>query len=725
MVFPVKGLHCAGCVAKVEKAASAVKGVEQARADLVSGTLAVRTKPGADVSADLLRTALDRMGYELLGGGTQPWEAEIQAAARKRAQEKTLLMRLLLGAAISFPLTAAARLGLSPYTELLLGVLLQLVAGRHFHEGLIRSLKRKSADMDTLVSLSTWTLFGLSTVVAFWGHLLPPAARAPQWDALASLVTIITLGRYLESRTRGRAGEAIACFMGMAPKTVRLVRGGREETVLLDEARPGDLLRVRPGEQISLDGEVAAGISTVDESLLTGESMPVEKSPGARVFGGSFNQGGSLDIMVLKLGEESALARIIDAVRRAQSSKPRLQRLADRVAAVFVPSVFALGALAAVLWAVYGPEPRTINALMAIASIFAVSCPCALGLATPLAVSAGIGRAAQMGILVRDADIFEKASRVDTILFDKTGTLTQGRPRVTQAAAVSGTPQELFRLALAAEKKSEHPFARAIVEHALAHGAVDAPLEFFESIAGRGVRTRSAGLTIRAGSVEWLASEGIHVPGDALPAVSDGRSLVGVAAESRLVGFYVLDDALRPGAAAAVSDLKGLGLAVGLVSGDRPEVCRRFAAQAGIPLVFGGAMPEEKAGIVSRFQDDGKAVAVVGEGFNDAPALSKADLGIALAAGTDVAVQAADITLGKADLGSITAALRLLRATRRVILENLFWAFAYNVLLIPVAAGVLYPIWGLTLKPQYGAVAMALSSVSVVLNSLRLRYWHP
>lgn len=716
--FPVRGLHCASCVTRIEGALGELPGVSAVRADLATGIVRIRHRPERD--PEFFRKILEEAGYEVLPGALNLDEAERQGLAEQRKEERRLLRKLFWAIGLSIPLILAQAFDLSPYTVVFWAAALQLIAAWHFHEGFWKSLKRKTADMNTLVSLSTWALFGYGIVVLFWGADLPAESRSPQWGALAELVTILTFGRWLEARTRGRAGEAVLKLMRMSPKTVRILKEGEEETIPLEAARPGMIIRVKPGEQIGLDGEVVSGDSAVNESLVTGESVPLEKSPGAAVWGGTMNGTGSLDIRVTKPGAESALARIVQSVRSAQLSKPRIQRLADRIAGIFVPVVLGIGAAAAVAWSLWGPPPQTLYALSALSAVFAVACPCALGLATPLAVIAGTNRAARMGMLVRNADVFEKAAGVDVVLFDKTGVLTEGSPSVSDAQSFGVPKKELLNWALAAERRSEHPYAKAIVAYARDHGAAEPPVESFETFPGRGVKVLCGGRTIRMGSVVWLRGEGVSIPEDKIPAGAIEGSCAAVVVGEDLAGLFILRDRLRADAADAVLKLQSMGLEVGIVSGDRREIVSRAAAELGIGLVYAETLPEDKAGLVAKIQESGRRVAVVGEGFNDAPALSRADLGFALLSGTDVAAQSADVTLAKPDLGTIARAIELLRRTRRAIVENLFWAFAYNLILIPVAAGALFPRFGILLRPQYAALAMAASSLSVVLNSLRL-----
>jgi Cu+-exporting ATPase len=722
VVLPVRGMHCASCVDKVDAALKVLPGVEAVSVDLPSRTVAVSFVPSPGrLEVKHLRRAIEKAGYDVLGESESRAQAEAISLLSQQEEQSRLLTRLEVAVVFSIPLLLSARLGLSPYSALLLALPVLIWGGWHFHEGLRRAWMRRRADMDALVSVSAWSAFLYSAYVVLLPETLPPAARQTQWEAVSGLVIFVTLGRYLESKTRGKTNEAVVKLMRLAPKTARVIRDGAEVSVPLDEVEIGDVARVRPGEQIGTDGEVVSGRSTVDESLLTGESLPVEKAPGTRVWGGTLNKNGALELRVTRPGRESALSRIVEAVRESQATKPRIQRTVDKVAAWFVPAVIVLALAVAALWLRAGPEPDYLMAMTSFVAVLACACPCALGLATPLAVVAGMGRAAQMGVFIRNADILEEVGKLDVVLFDKTGTLTLGKPEVAGAIVLRGTEDEMLSWALACEERSEHPFSEAIRARARAR-RVEAPkVESFEALPGRGVTVRARGRVVRAGSLPWLREEGVSIPQDDATRFSEAGSLLGVSLDAELLGAFRMEDALRPSAAAAVRALKDRGLEVFLVSGDRNAAAYRVAEQVGIGTVFAETRPEEKAEIVKRFQREGKRVAMVGEGFNDAPALSHADVGIALATGTDVAVESADLTLMNPDLTSLSRAIDLSQRIREVIRQNLAWAFAYNLILIPVAAGALYPRWGILLRPAYAGAAMALSSISVALNSLRLR----
>lgn len=721
MVLPVSGMHCASCVTKVEQALSGLAGVRSVSVDLPSRTVEVSFQPRPGLDFKAIRKAIEKAGYDVLGATDSRSAAENLSLLSEQQEQGRLIMRLEVAAALSLPLLCAQTLNLSPYTSLLLALPLQIFGGWHFHEGLVRSLRHRTADMNTLVSLSTWAAFLFSAYVTLFPETLPAAARQTQWDAMAGLITIVTFGRWLESKTRGKTNEAVLKLMRIAPKTARVVREGKEVTVPIAQINVGETVRVRPGEQIGMDGVVLTGQSTLDESLLTGESLPVEKAAGSRVWGGTINKTGSLEVQVTSPGSQSAVARIVEAVRMSQATKPRIQKFVDSVASYFVPFVLLIAVVGALMWALYGPEPKALLALTCFVSVLAVACPCALGLATPLAVIAGMGRAAELGVFIRNADVLEDTSRLNVILFDKTGTLTRGHPTVVETVVVSGRREDMLRYAVAAEQRSEHPFAAAILSYAKKEGVVAAPVDFFEAFPGRGVAVKSGGETARAGSIAWLKEEGVKIPPAESGLLHGAVSMLGVSLGTEFLGAFVLSDTLRPSAREAVARLVAMGLEVVLVSGDRNEIAYHVAEQAGIGRVFAEVLPEEKMKIVERLQSEGKKVAMVGEGFNDAPALSQADVGIALASGTDIAIEAADITIMNPDLTAVAKAITLSRRIREVIRENLLWAFAYNIFLIPIAAGVLYPQWGILLKPAYAAAGMALSSISVALNSLRLR----
>jgi len=726
-IVPVQGMHCASCVAKIGSALAALPGVRSAAAHLPSCTAVVEYDPSR-LKPEEIRRAVEALGYRVPGLASTHEQAERLLQAGEEREIFTLGARFLVGAVLWMSLMLQDSLGFSEYTSWVLATVVQIWCGWHFHEGLAASLKAGSADMNTLVSLSTWAAYLFSTWVVFFpGSVSRLGPQAHMLESSVGLIVLITLGRWMEMRLRRKAGETIRTLLRRTPKTVRAIRNGVEVVVPLPEVSPGEIIWVGPGEQIGLDGVVEEGASAVDESMLTGESIPVEKSRGAKVFGGTLNKTGILIVEVTRTGAEMALAKIIEAVQDAVLSKTPVQRMADRVSGFFVPGVIALGALSAVAWAGLGPQPKTVLALTVFVSVLAVACPCALGLATPMAVLIGTGRAAELGILLRNAGVLDKVGRLDAVIFDKTGTLTEGRPSVVDVLAAKGvSPEEVIKRAVTAEMRSEHPYANAVRARAAADGIEPEPIEAFEAFPGRGVSVSSRGTRILAGSPDWLSSEGVDMdPHVAKLMRSALGSALWVAADKRFLGAVILEDQLRPGAREAAALLKAQGLDLILASGDRNAVVHRVAQETGIGKVYAEILPQEKARIVRELQKEGKRVAMVGEGFNDAPALSQADVGIALASGTDIAAESADMTLMSPDLRNLGVALRLARRIRRVIRENLTLAFLYNALLLPVAAGALYPKFHIMLQPRYAGAAMALSSISVVLNSMKLRRFKP
>lgn len=721
VLLPIPGMHCASCVAKIEEALKGVIGVKGASAHLPSKTAAVEYDP-TQATGDMLRRAVEALGYPVPKVSRSFDEAAAYSLEGERAERRKVEARLLVGAVLWVGILLEGPLRLSQYTVFILATPIQLWCARHFHEGLAASLRRRSLDMNFLVSLSSWAAYLFSTWAIFLPETLPPGSREHMFESAAGLVVLVSFGRWLEARFRERASDALSRMLRRAPKTVRLLKGKSEHVVPLGEVQRGERILVRPGEQVGLDGTVEDGASTVDESLLTGEGMPVEKGPGSRVFGGSINKTGALVVVVTAVGSQMALARIIEAVRKSQASKAPVQRLVDRVAAAFVPAVLLLAVVSGLAWALWGEEPRVSRALTAFVSVLAVACPCALGLATPMAVVLGMGRAAESGIHLRNAESLEKAGRLDAVVFDKTGTLTEGKPFVVQVLPGEGvSEEELLRDAVTAESRSEHPFADAVRRAASAKGIEARAAQAFEALPGRGVMATAGSDKILCGSHAWLAQHGIRLPEEVREKAGAGRSILMVAANASYRGAIVLADKLRPTSLEAVYRLKQMGVEVVLASGDRAAAAHAVAEAVGIPTVYADVLPEDKLRIVKRLQEAGKRVAMVGEGFNDAPALSQADVGIALGSGTDVAVESADITLLHHDLLQVETAVALSRRIRSVIRQNLAWAFLYNVLLLPLAAGALYPLMGRMLEPHYAGAAMALSSLSVVLNSMRLR----
>jgi Cu+-exporting ATPase len=662
------------------------------------------------------------------------------------AELRDMTRRFQVSAALSAPLLALAMgdmLPGRPISSWLPGstrVLLELAlatpvctwAAWPFYARAVASVRNRNLNMFTLIGLGVGVAYGYSAVAALFPGIFPHAFRhasgevAVYFEAGAVITALILLGQVLELRARGRTGAAIRELLALAPETARRIAvDGSEEDLPLDEIGVGDLLRVRPGERVPLDGTVVEGRSFVDESMVTGEPMPVAREPGDRVIGGTLNGSGALVVRAEKVGAETLLARIVAMVAEAQRSRAPIQRLADRVAGVFVPVVLAVAVLTFAAWAAAGPEPRLAHALVNAVAVLIIACPCALGLATPMSIMVAMGRGASLGVLFRDAEAIERLCEVDTLVVDKTGTLTEGRPELASLAAAPGFDEgELLRLAAGLERASEHPLAAAIVRAADARGLAPAPVEGFEALAGRGVRGRVDGREVALGTHALLRHLGVDASAWAARAEelrSEGRTVLFAAIEGGLAGLLAVADPIKASAPEAIAALRAEGLRIVMLSGDSRTTAQAVARRLGIDEVIAEVLPEQKVEVVVRRQAEGRVVAMAGDGINDAPALARAQVGIAMGTGTDVAMESAGVTLVRGDLRGIVRARRLSRLTVRNIRQNLFFAFVYNGLGVPIAAGVLYPWLGVLLSPMLAAAAMSASSVSVIANALRLR----
>ncbi|MEO8809888.1 MAG: heavy metal translocating P-type ATPase [Rhodanobacter sp.] len=623
--------------------------------------------------------------------------------------------------------------GVAGWVEALLATAVVLWGGAPFFARGWRSLKPWHLNMYTLIALGTGVAWTYSAVAFLWPAIFPAGFRdahgrvAVYFESAAVIVTLVTLGDFLELRARRRTGAALQALLGLAPKTARrMAEDGSERDVPLAEVQVGDTLRVRPGEKVPVDGVVLGGTSHVDESMLSGEPMPVSKGIDDALTGGTVNQDGALTMRASKVGGETMLAQIVALVAKAQRSKAPLQRVADRAAAWFVPTVVAAAVLAFVAWAVFGPEPRFTHALIAAVSVLVIACPCALGLATPISIMVASGRGAQQGVLFRDASAIETLRQIDTLVLDKTGTLTEGKPSLSELAPVGELPRErLLALAAAVERPSEHPLAKAIVQAADAEKLSVAAATDFQALIGRGVSARVDGSTVALGNAKLMNESSVAV-GDEASARAEklrgqGATVMFLAVDGALAGLLVVADRIKPDAAAAIEALHASGLRIVMLTGDNAITAKAVADKLGIDEIHADVSPTDKADVVERLKSEGRRVAMAGDGINDAPALAAADVGIAMGGGTDVAMESAQLTLVKGDLGAIVRARRLSQATVRNIHQNLFFAFIYNAVGVPLAAGVLYPWFGIVLSPMIAALAMSLSSVSVVTNALRLR----
>jgi Cu+-exporting ATPase len=737
LTLPVKGMHCASCVGKVEAALKGVAGVSEATVNLATEKTTV-TFPAGEVAMADLKRAVEAAGYLLL----EPQPADEAAPDRERLERERenqqLKRKFVVGAVLSAPVILGSfpevfprvpPLLTNPWLLLVLTTPVQFWVGWQFHKGFWGDLIHRSASMNSLVSMGTNAAYFFSVAVTVWPHTFMGLGAMTYYDTAAVLMTLIVLGRWLEARARGRTSEAIRRLVDLAPKTARVLRGDEELDLPLAEVMAGDLLRVRPGERIAVDGLVVDGASTVDESMLTGESLPVEKRSGASVIGGTVNRTGSFTFRATRVGKETVLAQIIRLVEEAQGSKAPIQRLADRVSAVFVPIVIVVALLTFGVWWLWGPHPAFLFALTNAVAVLVIACPCAMGLATPTAIMVGTGKGAEYGVLIKSAEALELLHKVGTVVLDKTGTLTIGRPVVTDIIPGNGVaPDDLLALAAAAEQGSEHPLGEAIVAEAKARGLALPPVGEFQAIPGQGIDALAPDGRILLGNERLMTARGINVGALATRAealAEEGKTAVFLAFAGRAEGLIAVADVLKPEAKGAVAALRGMGLEVVMLTGDSRRTAEAIARQAGISRLLAEVLPQDKANEVKRLQGEGKLVAMVGDGINDAPALAQADVGIAMGSGTDVAMEAADVTLMRGDLRGVVTATLLSRKTIRIIRENLVWAFGYNVILIPVAAGALYPLWGVLLSPILAGAAMAFSSVSVVTNSLRLKRFTP
>ncbi len=715
-VIPLEGVHCASCVARLENGLNSLPGVAGVSVNLPSRTAFLSYDP-ALADAKLISGRIEELGYKALAFSESAGAAENTALKELEREKNVFLKRFLLGLLLTSFLLLDLVSPINPYAMMTVAGLAWWFAGKHFHQGFLRALKAHTADMNSLVSLSTSvTYFYGVFVTIFPGSGMHYHA---QWHEVGMLVTFINLGRWLEARSKNKAGEAVAKLFKIAPKFARRLRDGKEQTVPVAEIVPGDLVLLRPGEQVPVDGRVTGGASAMDESLLTGEVVPVEKEAGARVYAGTINKTGALEFTAEGVGEDTVLMKIITAVEESQAEKSAVQHMVDRISAWFVPGVFLIAATAAGFWFHYYDLARAAGIF---AAVLAVACPCAMGLAVPMAVAVGFGRAASAGILIRNADVLERASGVDVVIFDKTGTVTEGRMRLESLHPFETTEKKLLQLLSSAEEKSEHPFAEAVRRQAKEAKVKPLALTAFEAVPGKGVRARAAGGEMVVGSLKWFDELPLPVP----PAVraeieASSDSMLLAALDGKFMGYGRLADALRPEAAEIIKELEAMGIEPVMASGDRQAVVAHAAAAIGIKTFHAEIFPEEKRRLVMRYKALGKRTAMVGDGFNDAPALSEADLGMAMRSGTDVAVHSSDITLMNNDLRSVITAVKISKAIKRTINQNLAWAFAYNIVLIPMAAGVFYPKWGVVIPPSAAGAAMALSSVSVVMNSLRLK----
>jgi Cu+-exporting ATPase len=737
VTIPVGGMTCAACQASVQRALSKEPGVLDASVNLMTESAAVTFDANVTTPTALVG-AIQRTGYEAeLPVPDREMIAEQDARDRAQAKEYAALKRKaivsgIIGAlamAVSMPMMHAPP-GPLAWALLAVTVFVMAWAGRHFYVRGWMGLRRRSPDMNTLIAIGTGAAFVYSAVATvapqlFMRHGLHPDVY---FEAVIIIIALILTGNTLEARAKRSTASALRALAGLQPRSARLERGGSDVDVPIEQVQSGDIVLVRPGERIPVDGEIVSGASAVDESMLTGEWMAVPKAPGDRVTGGTINSSGAFRLRATTVGADSVLARIVRVMRDAQASRAPVQALADRISAIFVPAVLAISAMTFIVWLVVGGEGSLARALAAAVAVLIIACPCAMGLAVPTAVMVATGRGAQMGVLIKGGEALQRAGEVTLVALDKTGTVTEGRPIVTDIIPVvdGAVPKadELLRLAASLESVSEHPLAEAIVRHGQNRGVLLEPPQAFVAIPGRGVRATVGTRAVALGNEPFLRELGVDVaPLTATLGLvaAGGKTPVLVAVDGAAAGILAIADPLRPTAVETVRALRARGLDVALLTGDHEQTARAIAREAGIDRVVAGVSPEGKVAEIQRLRASGHVVAMVGDGINDAPALASADVGIAIGTGTDVAIEAADVALMRGDPRGVVDAIDLSRRTMRTMRQNLFWAFVYNVIGIPIAAGVLYPAFGILLNPVFASAAMAFSSVSVVTNSLRLR----
>ncbi|EKF9080674.1 copper-translocating P-type ATPase CopA [Vibrio cholerae] len=728
----IKGMTCASCVASVEKALLSVEGVQSAQVNLAEQSALVKAN---FTNPQPLLNAIQSAGYqaELLD---DPAQQQARQQAQLDALQKEHKQSALLGIALGAPLMLWGVFGgnmmiRNSSDQMVWGGIgiicfaLLLTAGRHFFMNAWQALTHGRATMDTLVALGTGAAWFYSMLVVAWPQTFPDAARHVYFEATAMIIGLISLGHYIETKAKSNTHRSLQALLNLQPQQATLVTEQGDQSIAVADIQLGMSLRIKPGEQVPVDGVVSTGHSYLDESMLTGEPIPVLKEAGAKVAAGTLNQDGSLVITATGIGAQTMLARIIQMVRQAQSSKPAMARLADQISSVFVPVVVVIAILSAALWYLYGPDPKASYMLVVATTVLIIACPCALGLATPLSITVGIGKAAEMGILIRDANVLQTASQIDTVVFDKTGTLTLGKPRIQSLHVLQGDENQLLALAYALEQQSEHPLAKAICDYAKQRNIRPVEVNQFTNQRGRGLSADYQNQTVLVGSLAFMQEQGIDLSmaeSTLEKFAAQAWTSVAVAYRGMLQGVLAIADPIKPTSAQAVRKLNELGIHTVMLTGDHASVANAIAQELGISQVIAQVLPDQKAQHIQALQQQGRKVAMIGDGINDAPALALADIGIAMGSGSDVAIESAQMTLLNSSPTSVVSAIELSKATLRNMKQNLFGAFIYNTLGIPIAAGVLYPAFGFLLSPVVAGAAMALSSITVVSNANRLRW---
>jgi Cu+-exporting ATPase len=740
VLLPIQGMTCASCINKVEKALRSLRGVTQVNVNFATERASVEYIP-EEVTIRDFKKAVQEAGYEILEVKEKDIVEEERLARERELSQ--LKGKFVTGAIFLAPILILMYgaslfekwIGFSKeanfFIQFLLATPVQFWAGWQFYVGFWKATKHKTSDMNTLIAVGTSAAYFYSLMATFFPHLFMVKGLMLDvyYDTSAAIIVLILLGRFLEARARGRTSEAIKKLIGLQPKTARVIRNGNEVDIPIEEVAIGDIIVVRPGEKIPVDGILKEGYSSVDEAMVTGESLPVEKKAGDHVIGATINKTGAFKFEATRVGKDTVLAQIVRLVQEAQGSKPPIARMVDVIASYFVPMVILIAIVTFIVWYFFGPRPALTYALLNFVAVLIIACPCALGLATPTSIMVGTGKGAENGILIRGAEALETAHQLNAVVLDKTGTLTRGEPSVTDIIeSKKYTRKEILTLAASAEKGSEHPLGEAIINKAKEEGLNLLSPDAFQAIPGHGIEATIDSKRILLGNLRLMEEKRIMLNGlsdRAEQLSSEGRTPMFLAVEAEAAGIIAVADTLKENSKEAVKALQHMGLEVVMLTGDNQRTARAIARQIGIERVLAEVLPEKKAEEIKRLQTEGKRVGMVGDGINDAPALAQADVGIAIGTGTDVAMESSDITLIGGDLRGIVTAIALSKATIRNIRQNLFWAFAYNTILIPVAAGALFPFFGILLNPIFAAGAMAFSSVTVVSNALRLRRFKP
>tara|TARA_R110001583_G_scaffold8896_2_gene41957 strand:- start:2845 stop:5097 length:2253 start_codon:yes stop_codon:yes gene_type:complete len=726
----VSGMTCASCAVSLESYLKPVEGIKQVAVNYPNQSVALEYD-SAKVSLETLQQKAREIGYTILIGEAKETQKAFNEIEEKRL--RNLKSKLIFSAGFSIPVFIIAMffMGQIPYENwimMMLSVPALFWSGSEFFVIAWNKLKHFSANMDTLVALSTGTAFVFSVFNTVYPEYFLSRGVTPHvyYESAVIIVTLILLGRYLEEKAKSKTSSAIKKLMGLKPKEVVVIRNGEEQTIAYDEILKGELIIIKPGDKVPVDGTVKKGESFIDESMISGEPIPLAKTKGSKVFAGTINQKGSLRIIANKVGDETLLSQIIQLVEQAQASKPTIQKLVDKVAGIFVPVVIGISILTFAIWYMIGPEPSFTYALLTLITVLIIACPCALGLATPTALMVGIGKGAQQGILIKDAQSLETAYKVDTLILDKTGTITEGKPKVTDLIwEEEADSTHLGQVLLSIESQSEHPIAEAIVQHLKTNDTKVISTESFESITGMGAKASFENKTYIAGNERLMVTHQIEIPHQLAQRAemlkSEAKTVVYFGADDKVVSIIAIADQVKPTAHSAIQQIHQMGIDIYMLTGDNEQTASVIAHEVGIKNYRANVMPADKGNFVKQLQEQGKTVAMAGDGINDSHALAQSDVGIAMGSGTDIAMESAGITLMHSDLKQIAKAIKLSKATMQTIQQNLFWAFIYNLIAIPIAAGVLYPLNGFLLNPMIAGAAMSMSSISVLTNSLRLR----